>query len=47
MRDVLAANGQGDAKIQRIENKAKGASKFQISTENLAAARGQRDHRLR
>ncbi len=35
VRDVLASNGQGDAKIQRIDNKKKGASKFQISTPNL------------
>ena len=35
MRDVLAGDGQADAKIQKVENKAKGASKFQISTENL------------
>ena len=35
VRDVLAQNGQGDAKIQRIDNKKKGASKFQISTPNL------------
>ncbi len=36
VREVLAANGQGDAKIQKIQNKKKGASKFQISTPNLA-----------
>ena len=35
VRDVLSTEGRGDAKIQRIENNAKGASKFQISTDNL------------
>ena len=40
VRDVLAKEGIGDAKIQRItgaEN-AKGASQFQISTDNLKPA---------
>src|SRR3954453_8573613 len=32
IRTVLAANGQGDAKIQRINDKAQGANVFQIST---------------
>jgi SecD/SecF fusion protein len=37
VRDVLAAKGLGDAKIQRItgNKEAKGASAFQISTDNL------------
>ncbi len=35
VRTVLAANGQGTAKIQRVENQSKGASKFQISTATL------------
>nr|MBA3747072.1 protein translocase subunit SecD [Solirubrobacterales bacterium] len=35
IREVLEANGQSGAEIQRVENKAKGASKFQISTANL------------
>ncbi len=35
VRDVLVTTGHGDAKVQKVENKAKGASKFQISTENL------------
>ena len=38
VRDVLAGQGQGDAKIQRIENDAKGAVKYQISTSNLKPA---------
>jgi SecD/SecF fusion protein len=38
VRDVLAQEGLGDAKIQRItgNDEAKGASEFQISTDNLA-----------
>ncbi|MGI8730530.1 MAG: protein translocase subunit SecD [Solirubrobacteraceae bacterium] len=35
VRGVLAENGQGAAKIQRVENDSKGAAKFQISTETL------------
>ena len=35
VRGVLADNGQGTAKIQRVENESKGASKFQISTATL------------
>ena len=35
VRAVLADNGQGTAKIQRVENESKGASKFQISTATL------------
>ncbi len=38
VRGVLDQSGQGDAKVQRIENEAKGASKFQISTANLTPA---------
>jgi SecD/SecF fusion protein len=38
VRQVLAKNGQGDAKVQRVQNKSKGASKFQISTANLRPA---------
>ncbi len=41
VRDVLAANGQGDAKVQRVESnnknvKNRGASAFQISTASLS-----------
>jgi len=35
LRGVLEANDQAGAEIQRIENKSKGASKFQISTGSL------------
>ncbi len=37
VRDVLAGEGLGDAKIQRItgDKEAKGASQFQIKTDNL------------
>ncbi|MEJ7797706.1 MAG: protein translocase subunit SecD [Solirubrobacteraceae bacterium] len=35
VREVLSDNGQGDAKVQRVENESKGASKFQISTATL------------
>jgi SecD/SecF fusion protein len=35
VRTVLEQNGQADAEIQTIENKRKGASKFQISTGTL------------
>ena len=35
VRDVLSGQGLGDAKVQRVENKSKGASKFQISTSTL------------
>jgi SecD/SecF fusion protein len=40
VRDVLAPKGLGDAKIQRItgNKEAKGASEFQISTDNLKPA---------
>ena len=40
VRTVLAQNGQGNAKIQKVELKKgdKAASRFQISTENLAPA---------
>jgi SecD/SecF fusion protein len=39
VRNVLAQNGQADAKVQKVQNKnIKGASKFQISTESLPAA---------
>jgi SecD/SecF fusion protein len=38
VRQVLAQNGQADAKVQRVENKSKGASKFQISTASLQPA---------
>ena len=38
VRDVLAGEGLGDAEIQRVTDNegAKGASQFQISTDNLA-----------
>jgi len=35
VRDVLTTIGQGQAEIQKVTNKGKGASKFQISTSNL------------
>ncbi|MDX6677731.1 MAG: SecD/SecF fusion protein, partial [Solirubrobacteraceae bacterium] len=35
IRTVLQQNGQGNAEIQRVDNKRKGASKFQISTGTL------------
>ncbi|MEJ7825861.1 MAG: protein translocase subunit SecD [Solirubrobacteraceae bacterium] len=35
VRGVLAENNQESAKIQRVENESRGASKFQISTANL------------
>jgi SecD/SecF fusion protein len=35
VRDVLATVGQKDAEIQKVNDKGKGASKFQISTANL------------
>jgi len=39
VRDVLAQEGLADAKIQRVTGEeAKGASQFQISTDNLAPA---------
>jgi SecD/SecF fusion protein len=38
VRSVLSANGQADAKVQKVTNKKKGASKFQISTSNLQPA---------
>ncbi len=40
VRDVLAKEGLGAAKIQRVtgDENAKGASQFQISTDNLAPA---------
>jgi SecD/SecF fusion protein len=36
VRDVLKTVGQGNAEIQRVTAPGKGASKFQISTANLA-----------
>src|SRR3954463_13741617 len=38
IRTVLAANGQGDAKIQRINDTAQGANVFQISPPTLKPA---------
>ena len=38
VRGVLAQSGQGDAKVQKVENKTAGASKFQISTASLPSA---------
>ena len=38
-------NGQADAEVQSVENKSKGASKFQISTSTLGPDRGHEDHR--
>ena len=39
VREVLAGEGLGDAEIQRVTKEgAKGASQFQISTDNLAPA---------
>ncbi len=35
VRDVMSANGQGDAKIQRVEEKGLGGNTFQISTPTL------------
>ncbi len=35
VREALAAVGQGDAEIQRVTGEGRGASKFQISTDNL------------
>jgi SecD/SecF fusion protein len=36
VRDVLTTVGQGQAEIQKVTSPGKGASKFQISTANLA-----------
>jgi SecD/SecF fusion protein len=38
LRKVLAANGQRDAEIQRVEQQGPGVAKFQISTEALKPA---------
>jgi SecD/SecF fusion protein len=38
VRDVLTTIGQGNAEIQKVTNKGKGASKFQISTATLRPA---------
>src|SRR3954453_4940343 len=35
VRDVMSANGQGDAKIQRVTEKGAGNNSFQISTPTL------------
>ncbi|HEY1538795.1 MAG TPA: protein translocase subunit SecD [Solirubrobacteraceae bacterium] len=38
VRSVLSANGEGDAKVQKVTAKGAGASKFQISTATLKPA---------
>ncbi|MEA2218447.1 MAG: SecD/SecF fusion protein [Solirubrobacteraceae bacterium] len=38
VRNVLKQNGLADAEVQRVKNKSKGASKFQISTATLRPA---------
>jgi SecD/SecF fusion protein len=38
VRSVLARNGHADAKVQKVQNKTAGASKFQISTASLPSA---------